>query len=261
MGRDEKDCSDGGTSANKLRASHPSWKMIMSSAQTALTVAVVCSSTVRRAPSPRFLSQRLHVAHPAIPVYRLPKNRCTADLGDRHAGHGAIISGTRRHFARLSNTPQPAVSGGIRLSISIACAFSSGRTTTSHPVPKWCFAGPAGLEPRASCLIPGELPPFFYPGNSGGARDAESARQPAQTAALFVSPQNQVLLRLRVALRLWVRTAMTTTVAAVKALLAVAGAAIADKCRTTAITAFKNLSNHLSSLTPLLILNHYHKFY
>ena len=161
MRRGAKDCSDGGTNANTPRASHPSWKMIRSYAQIAPTVAARCNSAAQGAPSPRFLSPPLRVAPPATPVDTPPKNRCPAGPRDRRAAPAATIAGTRRRFAPLPDRPQPAVSGGTKLSKSSVCAFSSGPTTTFHPVPRWRFPSLAGLASRALRLIWGELPLFF----------------------------------------------------------------------------------------------------
>ena len=165
-------------------------------AQSARDADVKLDSSARHAPSGPSLSPLECAALRAAPSRTLPKSPCSNEPADTRQELLAI-SGGRSRRSGLRQQRQPLdESGDTRRSKSSIYAPSSTRMTRVHPTPA------RGLRlPRASRRGQATPLPFFYPTRDRVARDAESTRQPAQTAAFVISAQDLFALCFTVRIR------------------------------------------------------------
>ncbi len=167
------------------RASALISRMTKSVAQNARGAAVKLDSIARRALSRPTLSRLPCAALLAAPSRMLPRSPCSTEPADTRQ-ESLPISDGRSSRSGLRQRRQPLGESGARAPAkSSVCASSSAQMTRVHPTPApGRRLPPASHGGRATAL------PLFEPTGDGLARDAEGARQPAQTAAFVISAQD-----------------------------------------------------------------------
>ncbi len=167
-------------------------------------------STARRAPSRPTPCPPPGAALQAAPSWRLPRSPwsnepddiCRESLATSDGTCGALRSPTTKATTWRVWRPQRNPNESVFW-------LSSAHMTRVHPTPAPGLRLPqASRRGRATELL------FFYPVRDGVARDAEGARQSAQTAPLVVSAQDRFALLFHVSIRARVLAATLGTVAA-----------------------------------------------
>ncbi len=167
------------------RASSLTSRMTKSDAQSARAADAKLDSTARRALSAPSLSPLPCAALVAAPSSTPPRSLCSNEPDDTRQELLPISGGMSWRCGLRQQRRPLAGFGDTRQSKSSVFWPSSARMTRVHPTPaRGLRLPPASRRGRATPL------PFFDPRGDGGARHAEGARQPAQTAAFVVSAQD-----------------------------------------------------------------------
>ena len=156
-------------------------RMTMSAAQNAPAFDVRLDSTFRHVPSRPTLYPPPCVAWRATLLSTLSRNPCSTERSESLQEWLSTNGGTSSRYGHQLRRRQSDESGDITRAKSNAFWLSSAQTTTTHPIP-----APGLRQPKASRTAQASLSPFFNPSRDRVPRDAEGARQTAQTAALVI---------------------------------------------------------------------------
>ena len=222
-----------------LHASVLTLRTTMSAAQNAPVFDAMSDSTARRVPSRPTLYPPPCAARRAALSRTLSRNPCNTERDQRLQELLSTNGGRSARYGRQRRRRQPDESGDTTRSISNACWPSSAQMTTVRLTP----TRGRRLQ-RASRKVQATELPFFEPSGDGLARDAESARESAQTTAFVVSAKYLFARRFWISIAARLFATALTAVAAQITLAAIRSQTVTHKSFALAVLTSQSKSDH-----------------